>query len=280
MSENIAGYADKTYVKGQYYKYAASPKPVTFTGDIDEVSDDLLTKAMFVTRGQVVGTLPSEAGNTFLIETIRYGNDTYLQTAYLVQTGYDCYEYRRIYSNNQWTNWVGVDSEIKAVDDKIEGVKTTADSCDRQINGSNGISTQISNLTSSVNTINNNSIPTLSTRIASLDSRVGSVESKTNALGTAKLYEGVLRSGSINIPDNYKTYLVVGMVLDGGSRTSQLHPRSQITTDTVKYLLADTDEWVRYIFKDSGNHILTITFDGKSASYHGGGAILQVWGIT
>ena len=41
MSENIAGYADKTYVKGQYYKYAASPKPVTFTGDIDEVSDDL-----------------------------------------------------------------------------------------------------------------------------------------------------------------------------------------------------------------------------------------------
>ena len=80
MSENIAGYIDRSYIKGQYYRYAAAPKPVNYSGNIDEISADLLTKAMLVTRGSVGGTLPNDFGNTFLITTLQYGTNTYLQT--------------------------------------------------------------------------------------------------------------------------------------------------------------------------------------------------------
>ena len=171
----ITGYADTISVKGYYYKLASSPKPVVFTGNIDEVSEGLLAKSMFVSRGQVSGTLPNDFGNNFLITTVKYGDDTYLQTAYLVQTNYECYEYRRIYSGS-WTNWIGVDSEIKAVDSKIQGVKEVADSCNQSIST---INTQISGLNSTVNTLNNSTIPTLSGTVTSLSNRVSVVEGRT-----------------------------------------------------------------------------------------------------
>ena len=126
MSENIAGYIGRSYIKGRYYRYAASPKPVTFTGNINEISSGLLSKAMLVTRGNVTGDLPNDSCNTFLITTVQYGSNTYLQTAYLVQTGYDCWEYRRIYSGS-WSAWIGVDSAIKSLNTDIEKAQSTAD---------------------------------------------------------------------------------------------------------------------------------------------------------
>lgn len=173
----ITGYADTISVKGYYYKLASSPKPVVFTGNIDEVSEDLLAKAMFVSRGQVLGTLPNDFGNNFLITTVKYGDDTYLQTAYLVQTNYECYEYRRIYSGS-WTNWVGVDSEIKAVDNKVQSAKDTADNCYQAINGAGGINTQISTINSNINTINNVTVPGISNTVNGVDSRLRTLENK------------------------------------------------------------------------------------------------------
>lgn len=187
----ITGYADTISVKGYYYKLASSPKPVVFTGNIDEVSEDLLSKAMFVTRGQVSGTLPNDFGNNFLITTVKYGDDTYLQTAYLVQTNYECYEYRRIYSGS-WTNWIGVDSEIKAVDSKIQGVKEVADSCNQSIST---INNQISGLNNTVNTLNNSTIPTLSGTVNSLSNRVSVVEGRTIFGDISSLYTITKTSG-------------------------------------------------------------------------------------
>lgn len=180
----ITGYADTISVKGYYYKLASSPKPVVFTGNIDEVSEDLLAKAMFVSRGQVSGTLPNDFGNNFLITTVKYGDDTYLQTAYLVQTNYECYEYRRIYSGS-WTNWVGVDSEIKAVDSKIQSVKETADACSQSVSSLNS---QMSSVNSAINTLNNTTIPGLSSTVNSLSGRVSTVEEKTITGDISSLY--------------------------------------------------------------------------------------------
>lgn len=278
MSDNIAGYIDKSYTKGQYYKYAASPKPVIYTGDIDSVSDDLLTKAMFVTRGQVVGTLPNNFGDSFLIETVRYGNDTYLQTAYLIQTGYDCWEYRRIYSNNQWTDWIGVDSQIKAVDDKIQSVKDTADGCNTSIQE---INNQMLSLDAGFRNLSS-SLGGVSGQINSLSGRIQTVENKTLRMGATLLYEGNLTSGSWNMASgysNYAMYLVVGMVRNNGARVSQMHAKGQVTENDIKYQITDDSEYVRYKLKHEGNN-LVLTFDYRSATYEGGGRILQVWGIN
>lgn len=183
----ITGYADTISVKGYYYKLASSPKPVVFTGNIDVVSEELLAKSMFVSRGQVSGTLPNDFGNNFLIMTVKYGDDTYLQTAYLVQTNYECYEYRRIYSGS-WTNWVGVDSEIKAVDSKVQSAKDTADNCYQSINGTNGINTQISTINGNINKINNTTIPGISNTVNSLSNRVSVVEGKTTVVDISSSY--------------------------------------------------------------------------------------------
>jgi len=182
MSENIAGYIDRSYIKGQTYRYAANPAPVVFTGNIDEISDsDLLAKGMLVVRDQAAGTLP-ETGNTFLITTVKYGNNTYLQTAYLVQTGYECWEYRRIYSNG-WTSWIGVDSSINDVDLKVtgpDGAKTKAEEALAAINGSGssvGLSTRVGNLETNVSTIEN-------TELSQIRTDIGTVRSDVNKLSS------------------------------------------------------------------------------------------------
>ena len=180
MSENIAGYIDRSYIKGQYYRYAAVPKPVNYSGNIDEISADLLTKAMLVTRGSVGGTLPNDFGNTFLITTLQYGTNTYLQTAYVVQTGYECWEYRRIYSG-AWTNWIGVDSSIASLNSGISKAQETADSANTSINSLSG---DVSNLSSTVNTINNSSLPSLSNSCTSLSGRCDNLEKNTSYIFT------------------------------------------------------------------------------------------------
>ena len=196
MSENIAGYIDRSYIKGQTYRYAATPAPIVFTGNIDEISDnDLLSKAMLVTRGQVGGKLPNEFGNTFLITTVKYGNNTYLQTAYLVQSGYECWEYRRIYSSG-WTEWIGVDSAINLVNSKIDGADQKADSALAAISGTNGINSQISDINTKINTINNTTIPSLSGDIDQVRGRVGTLETNSSTKDISNTYTVTKTGGS------------------------------------------------------------------------------------
>lgn len=103
MSENIAGYIDRSIVKGQTYRYAGASVPTTFVGDINTITEDLLVKAMYVeNNGQSTGDFPVAVGGRFLMDTIKYGNDTYLQIAYPLDS---CIEYARIYSNGSWTKW-------------------------------------------------------------------------------------------------------------------------------------------------------------------------------
>lgn len=151
MSENIAGYIDRSQIKGQYYRYAASPMPTIFNGDIDDLSGDgLILKAMFATRGQVAGTLPADEGNTFLITTTEFGNGVYLQTAYSAITGY---EYKRIY-NGVWTDWKGVDSDINTVSGNVETLRGT-----------------VENNTTSINAINTETIPGIRNDVAAADGK-------------------------------------------------------------------------------------------------------------
>ncbi len=196
MSENIAGYIDRSYVKGQTYRYAATPAPTVFTGNIDEISDaNLLSKAMLVNRAQISGgELPNNFGNTFLITTVKYGNGTYLQTAYLVQADYECWEYRRIYSNG-WTSWIGVDSAINTVDGKIQDAKDTADSAYTAINGTNGINSQISTINASLNTIENTRIPGLSTDIDRVNGQVTSLRNSLTTTDISNSYTFTRSSG-------------------------------------------------------------------------------------
>ena len=94
MPNNIAGYIDRSYVKGSTYRYAGCPIPTVFTGNINVVSEDLLVKAMVAVSGTAQGDFPGTVADRFLIQTIKYGNDVYLQTAVTS----DGSEYRRIYT--------------------------------------------------------------------------------------------------------------------------------------------------------------------------------------
>lgn len=186
MPETVDRYADKAYVKGQYYRYAAAPKPFVFTGNIDTVSDELLVRAMFVTRDQVSGTLPEGAINNFLIETIRYGNDTYLQTAYAIQAGFDCYEYRRIYSG-AWTEWVGVDSAIAGAVTKADNAVTAANEVSQAITGKGGINEQISGINRSLTSMGS-SITGISNDVSSLSGSVRTLNTKTTITDISNSY--------------------------------------------------------------------------------------------
>lgn len=275
----IAGYTDMQYIKGQYYRLAAAPKPVVYTGNIDTISEELLTKAMFVFKAQASGTFPNDFGTIFLITTVKYGNDTYLQTAYMgpESGGFESWEYRRIYSNGEWTEWIGTDSYITDVDNKIQDVKDTADGAVASIDSING---QVSNLSSSVKGLNN-SVGALSGQISSVSNRVSTVESRTVNCGkdAIKLWSGSMKSGSISFDYGvYKAYLIVGAVRHGGSKVSQYHVKPQITTSDVTYQINDEDEYYIYKLRYSGASVI-LTFVSRSATYQGGGELQEVWGI-
>lgn len=273
----IAGYTDRQYIKGQYYRLAAAPKPVVFTGNIDTVSEELLTKAMFVSKNQSGGTFPNDFGTNFLITTVKYGNDTYLQTAYLVQEEYNCYEYRRIYSNASWTEWVGVDSEIDVIDDKIQDVKDTADGAVASINSING---QVSNLASSVNGLNN-SVGSLAGQINSVGNRVSTVESRTVNCGKLplNLWRGTLSSGEIKLSSCYgrhSQFLIVAKVQNksDASLVTQTILKPQLTTSNVSYCISDEIYYLSYYIRYSGDDVY-VTFRGQNRN----GYIAEVWGI-
>lgn len=124
MSENIAGYIDRSYIKGHYYKYAGCPKPVVTTANIDTISSDILSKAMFVKVGNTAGgTFPPgyAEGDVYLVTTIEYGNSVYLQTAYNASNGY---EYRRINSEGNWTKWLNLGQDTADVWTSISSINT------------------------------------------------------------------------------------------------------------------------------------------------------------
>ena len=236
MSENIAGYIDRSCIKGQTYRYAATPKPMVFTGNIDEISDsNLLSKAMLVTKGQTSGgTLPT-IGDVFLVTTIKYGDSIYLQTAYLVQSGYECWEYRRIYSSG-WTEWIGVDSKIKAVDDKVQESKDIANEAKSAIVDKGGINDQISKINSDIKTINTNKLPAIDGDITSIKGRLDTIEDKNLTKDISSQYTITKISGHWSIVD-YKIYRnenVINMFItfngDGSSIGSGVNGyRGQIT---------------------------------------------------
>ena len=126
MPDNIAGYIDRSYVKGSTYRYAGCPIPTVFTGNINVISEDLLVKAMVAVSGTARGDFPGTVADRFLIQTIKYGNDVYLQTAVTS----DGSEYRRIYTEGSgWTDWNSVSKEFDEVDDRLntlEQYKTTS----------------------------------------------------------------------------------------------------------------------------------------------------------
>lgn len=178
MPSSIAGYSSIMCIKGQYYRLAADPKPVVFTGNIDDISneDDLLRKAMKITRNQVSGTLPSDTSNDFLIRTLKYGNDTYLQTVFSSPNGY---EYKRIYSG-EWTDWIAVDSEIDAAFDSAASAASAAASASSAVNNLAGT---VSRLSDTVNTLKNQTVQGLINNVNSLSSTVQNKTTMNNVSG-------------------------------------------------------------------------------------------------
>lgn len=136
---NFAGYVDRDIVKGHAYRLAGCPVPTVFTGNIDVISDDIFVKAMLVVNDGTHGTFPKDAADTYLVNTVEYGNSTYLQSAVNCS---DRTEYRRIKSgSNDWSQWLSAsdvadqfDSRIKTLEDNrtvdesdIERLKTVID---------------------------------------------------------------------------------------------------------------------------------------------------------
>ena len=186
---NIAGYADHAYVKGQYYKYAAAPMPIVFTGDIDDVSnpDTLLIRAALVNRGQVTGTLPNTAGTSFLITTVQYGTDehpVYLQTAYQNQTGFEGREYKRIY-NDAWSEWIGVEDSIQSVADTVSSVSNTASSA---ASGVSSLNTTVSGLQRDLNDVKNTTLPGISRSVDSVSTKVTAIDKRTTLTDVSTSY--------------------------------------------------------------------------------------------
>lgn len=175
---SIAGYSSIMCIKGQYYRLAADPKPVVFTGNIDDISneDDLLRKAMKVTRNQVSGTLPSDSSNDFLIRTLKYGNDTYLQMAF---SSPNCYEYKRIYSG-EWTDWIAVDSEIDAAKNSAASAANAAASAGSAVDD---LSKTVSKLSETVNTLKNQTVQGLINNVSSLSTTVQNKTTMNNVSG-------------------------------------------------------------------------------------------------
>lgn len=176
---SIAGYSSIMYIKGQYYRLAADPKPVVFTGNIDDISneDDLLRKAMKITRNYVSGTLPSDSSNDFLIRTLKYGDDTYLQTAFSSPNGY---EYKRIYSG-EWTDWIAVDSEIDAAKNSASSAASAAASA---VSSVSSLAGTVSKLSETVNTLKNSTVQNLVNSVNSIGTTVQNKTTMTNVSGS------------------------------------------------------------------------------------------------
>lgn len=174
MPDNIAGYIDRNYVKGQAYRLAGCPVPAVFTGNIDEISEDLLVKAMFVANdGSAVGTFPQEVGGRYLMETVRYGNDMYLQTACDITSGIN---YSRIYFNGSWTEWKT--SDLGTIPNDVQNLRTDVDTIHSSSNN-NGL---LDKLTLDVRNLDRIDIttPANSGRVTKLENSISGIRTSIN----------------------------------------------------------------------------------------------------
>lgn len=261
---NIVGYTDCAYIKGQYYRYAASPKPVVYTGNIDTISEDLLVKTMLVTRGNVSGTLPNDAANTFLVTTVKYGTDVYLQTAYIVQEGFNCYEYKRIYSGG-WTDWVSVDEEIATANANIVGVAQTINGINSSVNG---ISQSVSSLNLKVNNVESN-MSGLSSSVSSLSSNVRTIEQTVNKPRfTALLNNETWKSGSKSYPNaGYSALVILARVHTGGSLNTCIIPIKAIDGNRYQFCISDDEYYITFLAELQNNTINLYWGTGRSGGY-------------
>lgn len=195
MPESYAGYATHGYVKGLYVKYAADPKPVEFTGNIDDLSDKdvLLTKAMHVVRSQITGALPNDVSNDFLIKTTKYGNSIYLQQAFTYDSDNECYEYRRVYAG-EWSSWVSTDDSVKRLNTNVQSAIDLATSCDKSVAS---LSNQVSSLKNDVKSAQN-SVNSLNNTVGGLQNTVSTINGKTTLEDASSKYTVSKTSGAWN----------------------------------------------------------------------------------
>ena len=271
MPSEIVGYATRAYIKGQYYRYAGAPKPDSFTGNIDEISEDLLVKAMYVTRSQASGTFPDNTINVYLIETIKYGNNSYLQIAYAIQQGYDCYEFKRIYSGG-WTEWIAVDVAIRNVASLANSAAGTASSVAASVDK---LSSTVSSLASNLSATNK-SVSTLSGTVGSLQNSVNDLNKKVNQDRCKTLLDQDMSSGSRTFQNNsYSSLVVLAKVRNGGSFNSCTIPMLLIADITRQFCISDDEDYIVFTAKLEDNTI-TITMGSKSQS---GGCISFIYGF-
>ena len=249
MSENIAGYIDRSYIKGQYYRYAACPKPAVSAANFNEISEDILAKALFIARGQTAGgTFPNDTDNNFLLTTVEYGSSIYLQTAYSVSDG--C-EYRRIYSNGNWTDWFKFDSKVNAINtnyenlsNQVNDIKTNTETglpyainlANSAVGTANGAKTTAESFSGSINSINN-SIESLKTSLQPLGPKMVLVTKTVSSAGLTLTGQWCI-SGEISIDISDKGFTTVTNVLVGQA-TSPNFPAIVYLTgfnkNTIKY---------------------------------------------
>ena len=172
MSDTISGYIDRSYVKGLTYKYGGCPIPTVFTGNINDISDNLLGKAIYViNNGTENGTFPNATSGTYLITTYEYGNAMVLQSC--VDIGSNI-EYNRIYQNGAWTEWKSASSDVTNIQNQLTGTNGIVPRLDRAEGNIstlqdtvNGTSTE-QGLVGKVNIINTN-LTSYNSRIENLE---------------------------------------------------------------------------------------------------------------
>lgn len=196
MPNDIAGYVDRSKIKGQYYKYAAGPEPILGNSsiNIDTISDAIIAKSIYANSGQISGTLPGIG--SYLIVTTAYGNSTYLQTAIDVNNGY---EYKRIKANeSDWTEWKdnsisgSISTDLKNMSDRIEDCETNSSKAlnavdsltdtDGAVTAANKNASAAYSLADQVNS----RVTTLNQRLAPLGSKIAVVEQRINSAGMTK----------------------------------------------------------------------------------------------
>lgn len=244
MSDNIAGYVDRSYVKGQAYRFAGCPVPTVFTGNINEISEDLLVKAMFVTNNGGNGTFPQEVGGQYLINTVKYGNDMYLQAAYAISTQV---EYTRIYANGEWSEWVT--SNVGDVDERVEKCETRLDSIYNENAGTGflpTLTTDVRNLdrVDATNPANSGRVTKLENSLSEIGSRVNNkiqqvIISQEVTMGTAAEVNGRFQLGTeLTYPKN-------GVLISMRVNTPNIAAISG-TVYMLCYSANNTKPWINY----------------------------------
>lgn len=107
-------YVNKMYVKGSWYAYEAGPKPTTYTGNIDDLSnvENIRNKALYIVGASTSnGKFPNNGyGRNYAVLTIRYGEDSaglYIQKCVDLSAS-PALEYERVLKpgSSTWDSWI------------------------------------------------------------------------------------------------------------------------------------------------------------------------------